>query len=101
MAEALPRVTAAMSPAVRGAATELAHWGYGALGGAAFALLPESLRSRRAAGPLFGLAIWVGFERVIAPLLGLRREGRRVRAALAADHVLYGVLVAEARRPRS
>ena len=40
----------------RRAAIELAHWGYGAAGGAAFAALPEALRRRPWAGPIYGIA---------------------------------------------
>jgi hypothetical protein len=64
------------------------------------------VRSRRRwAGPIYGLLIWLGFELGLAPLLGLReaRERRLVeRAALAADHLLYGLVLSEIRaRPRS
>ena len=90
----------------RRAVIELAHWGYGAVGGVGFALLPKSVRRRRRwVGPIYGLLIWLGFELGIAPLLGLReaRESRLVeRAALAADHVLYGLVLSEIRaRPRT
>jgi hypothetical protein len=83
------------------AVIELAHWLYGAGGGAAFALLPrEALRSAWA-GPAYGLATWVAFEISIAPLLGLA-QARRVRVAerlmFAADHLLYGVVLAGDRR---
>jgi hypothetical protein len=90
----------------RRAVVELAHWGYGAAGGVGFALLPRAMRSqRRWVGPIYGLLIWLGFELGIAPLLGLReaRESRLVeRGALAADHLLYGLVLSEIRaRPRS
>jgi hypothetical protein len=78
------------------AAEEAAHWAYGALGGALFDVLPGPVRSRRWAGPLYGLALWLGYEAAIAPLLGLRhaQEPRPVeRLAFAADHLLYGVVV--------
>ena len=55
----------------RRAAVELAHWGYGAGGGVAFALLPDSVRRVPWAGPIYGLAVWLGFELGIAPALGL------------------------------
>jgi len=86
----------------RRAAIELFHWGYGAGGGAAFALLPDAVRRRRWAGPVYGLAIWLGFELGIAPVLGLSqsKELRPVdRAGLAADHLLYGLVLSEM-RPR-
>jgi hypothetical protein len=88
----------------RRAAIEAFHWGYGAGGGAAFALLPDGLRRRRWAGPLYGLAIWLGFELGIAPLLGLSQSKKLRpvdRAGLAADHVLYGLVLSEMReRPQ-
>ena len=85
----------------RRSAVELAHWGYGAAGGAVFGLLPESTRRRAWAGPLYGLAVWVGFEVGIAPALGLTQASTlrlAERAALAADHLLYGLVLSETRR---
>jgi uncharacterized membrane protein YagU involved in acid resistance len=85
----------------RGSAIELAHWGYGAVGGVAFALLPESLRRQPWAGSIYGLVLWLGFEAVLAPALGLKQAGKArpvERAALAADHLLYGVVLSEFRR---
>jgi hypothetical protein len=88
----------------RPSAIELAHWGYGAVGGAAFGALPEPLRRARWAGPVYGLVVWAGFEAALAPLLGLEqaKKPRPVeRAALAADHLLYGLVLSEFRqRPR-
>lgn len=85
----------------RDAAIEVAHWGYGAAGGAGYGLLPARVRHHPLAGPAYGLLIWVSFEIGIAPLLGLkqaRRLGRgRERVALAADHALYGLVLAEIR----
>ena len=88
----------------RRAAVELAHWAYGAAGGAAFAVLPAGVRRRAWAGPAYGLAVWLGFEAAIAPALGLK-QARRLRAAeraaLAADHLLYGLVHTEIRaRPQ-
>jgi hypothetical protein len=89
----------------RRAAVELAHWGYGAAGGAVFGMLPEGIRRhRRWAGPAYGLLVWLGFEAGIAPLLGLK-QARKLRAAeraaLAADHLLYGLVLSEIRaRPQ-
>jgi hypothetical protein len=85
----------------RRAAVELAHWSYGAAGGAVFAALPENLRRRRWAGPFYGLGVWAGFELVLAPLLGLEqaKKPRSLdRAALAADHLLYGLVLSEFRQ---
>jgi hypothetical protein len=78
------------------ARVELAHWGYGAGGGAAFALLPESIRRAPWAGPVYGLALWGSFELGIAPALKLSQSKRlrpRDRLALALDHALYGFVV--------
>jgi hypothetical protein len=86
---------------LRRAVQELCHWGYGAAGGAAFAMLPQGLRRRAWSGPLYGLGIWLGFEAAIAPALGLRqaKKPRPVdRVALAADHILYGYVLSELRR---
>ena len=50
---------------------------------------------------LYGLVILAGFELVQAPLLGLKqaKELRPLeRVALAADHLLYGLVLSETRR---
>jgi hypothetical protein len=80
---------------------ELAHWAFGAQAGAMFAVLPDGVRRQPWAGPAFGLVVWAGFEAGIAPALGLKqaKEVRPVeRAALAADHLLYGFVLSEMRR---
>jgi hypothetical protein len=82
---------------------ELAHWSYGAAGGAIFGALPEKLRHRAWAGPIYGFLLWIGFEAGIAPVLGLK-QARKLRplerSALAADHLLYGLVLSEfGRRP--
>ncbi len=85
-------------PRLRGAAMELSHWGFGAVGGALFGVLPRGLRRRGWAGPAYGLLVWLGFELGLAPALGLAqaRKPRLVeRAAFAADHVLYGIVLAK------
>ena len=80
---------------------EVAHWAFGAGGGAAFGMLPRAVRRHPWVGPVYGLVVWLGFELGIAPALGLS-QAKRVRLvdrlALAADHVLYG-LVLSATRP--
>ncbi|MET0600997.1 MAG: hypothetical protein ABW167_03325 [Baekduia sp.] len=49
--------------------------------------------------------MWLGFELVLAPVLGLshgRRHGAIARVALMADHALYGLVLSELReRPRT
>jgi hypothetical protein len=45
--------------------------------------------------------VWIGFEVGISPVLGLRHAKRPMleqRAALAADHLLYGLILSEIRR---
>jgi hypothetical protein len=83
------------------AAIELAHWTYGTGGGVAFALLPSGARRRAWAGPAYGLLLWVGFEAGLAPLLGVAQAHKpraAERAALAVDHLLYGLVLSELRR---
>jgi hypothetical protein len=91
----VPSLFARVPPEYRAAAVELSHWAFGATAGAAFALLPERVRRRRLAGPAYGLVVWLAFETVLAPALGLRVESRpaRERLALALDHALYGAVV--------
>ena len=88
----------------RRAAIEVAHWTYGAVGGAAYAVLPQQIRRRPWSGPAYGLLVWAGFELCLAPVLGLKqaKKPRPVeRAALAADHLLYGLVLSEVRaRPQ-
>lgn len=86
---------------------ELAHWGYGAVGGAAFALLPRWLHEKRWVGAGYGVVTWLVFELSIAPVLGLR-QARRIRAVerltFLGDHILYGAILGADRhrwaRPR-
>ncbi len=86
----------------RDEAVELAHWGYGAVAGAAFALLPRRARGGSLAGAAYGPATWLAFEAGVAPLLRLRTPRQRTaaeRAALVADHLLYGLVLAPPARP--
>ncbi len=91
------RLLRRLSPPHREVAIELAHWGYGSAGGAAFGLLPVAVRRHPAAGPAYGLGAWLLFELVVEPLLGLgipRRRKITTRAMLLLDHALYGTVVA-------
>jgi hypothetical protein len=85
---------ARVPPERRGAALELAHWAYGAAGGALFAA--TSARGRTA-GVAYGIALWALFEAVVAPTLGAPHRERPTteRLALLADHVLYGFILAD------
>ena len=92
----LRAVFARVAPERRDAALELAHWVYGGAAALGYAGLPASARGARWSGPLYGLATWALFEAVIGPLLGApeRRRHLTERALVAADHVLYGAIVA-------
>lgn len=97
-----PRMVERLGAGHQAAIIELAHWCYGAIGGAAFGLLPSRVRSDPRTGPVYGLFIWLAFEFGIAPLLGVRYpEQRRLahRAMLALDHMMYGAVVAERLAP--
>ena len=59
------------------------------------AAAPRGLRRRAFAGPVYGLFVWLGFE-LGSPSLGLKHAKRprpSWRAALAGDHVLYGLVL--------
>ena len=96
--EAVPGLLARIPPERRDEAIELAHWAYGGLAGAAFAALPRRFRRGSWAGPLYGVGIWAVFETGVVPLVfgpGFAARPRiGERLALAADHVLYGLVVA-------
>ncbi|MBA3787687.1 MAG: hypothetical protein H0X21_03215 [Actinobacteria bacterium] len=82
---------------LRGEAVELGHWLYGAAGGAVYGALVRPRLRGRWVGPAYGLAIWAAFETGLVPLLGLEHtEERKIvsRLLVAADHILYGVIVA-------
>ncbi|GLY67855.1 hypothetical protein [Amycolatopsis taiwanensis] len=99
--EHAPKIICRMSPGQRDGLIVLMHWAYGAGGGTVFGLLPDRVRLKPWAGPIFGAALWLLFEVVLVPVLGLQaRRGKalRERAALAADHLLYGAILSEFRR---
>jgi hypothetical protein len=80
----------------RDVVVELSHWAFGATAGAVFGALPSPIRHQRWAGPAYGLGVWIGFETVLAPLLGTDHVPRRKvvgRAMLLADHLLYGLVL--------
>ena len=96
--EGMPALLARVPAEHRDEAIEVAHWAYGAVAGAVYANLPGPLRHRGWAGPAYGIAVWLLFEAVLGPaLLGLERTKQRPlseRLTLAADHTLYGAVVA-------
>ena len=80
------------------AVIELAHWAYGSVAGLAYGLLPDRVRRSRWAGPGYGMATWLVYELGIAPALGVQVAKRRTvmsRVMLVADHLLYGLVVAD------
>ena len=83
---------------------ELVHWAMGGVFGIGFGLLPENVRRRPWSGPVYGLLVWLGFDSVVAPALGLKERGwpkGRERAVFIADHLLFGFVLNEMReRPR-
>lgn len=90
---------------------ELAHWFYGAVGGAAFAVLPRPLLRSRWVGLAYGVLTVLMFELGIVPVLGLdkaKKIRKAERLAFTADHLLYGLILAgggewalpETERPR-
>jgi hypothetical protein len=98
--QAPPQQIAGEQSGLRRAAVEVAHWTFGAAAAAVFGSLPDTWRNRAWTGPVYGLAIWTGFE-ATAPLLGLpHAESGNVtqRLAIAADHALYGFILDETRR---
>ena len=101
--DAVPHLLARVPRPYRDEAIELAHWSYGAVGGATFALLPAAIRRHRWSGPIYGIGTWSFFQGVLAPMLGLRKPSERSaseRAAVIVDHVFYGLVVAGRPRPR-
>jgi hypothetical protein len=88
----------------RRATVEVMHWSVGVVGGAIFGALPDGLRRARWFGPVYGLGILASYDFGIAPLLGLKQAKRpkpAEQAALMADHLVYGLILAELReRPR-
>jgi hypothetical protein len=88
----------------RGAVVELIHWVMGAVFGLGFGVLPESIRLRAWAGPAYGFLVWLGFETVASPGLGLKRRRwphGKERAVFVVDHLLFGLVLTEMRsRPR-
>jgi hypothetical protein len=85
-------------PRRRSAAVHVIHTLVGAAGGLGFGLVPDGVRRRVWAGPAWGVAIWLSYETVAAPVLGLRHSGReRVTEHLLflLDHLVYGYVLSE------
>jgi hypothetical protein len=88
----------------RDAVIELVHWAVGGLIGAAYGLLPESLRQKAWSGVVLGFLVWLGFETTVSPALGLKQRRwphGKERAVFIVDHLLFGLILSELRaRPR-
>jgi uncharacterized membrane protein YagU involved in acid resistance len=83
---------------------ELVHWWMGGVFGIVYGLLPDTWRRRAWSGPVYGVLVWLGFDAVVAPALGLTTRDwpkGRERAVFIADHLLFGSVLNEIReRPR-
>jgi hypothetical protein len=87
-AEPSPRMRARLGTAV--------HYAFGGSVGAGYALLAGiAPRVRAAHGSLYGTAIWLLFDEMVLPALGLSLGGRqlpaRVHAYALAGHWVYGL----------
>jgi hypothetical protein len=94
--QAAPAAVSQLPKRQREVVTQLAHWLYGASGGAAYALLAERIRRRAWSGPAYGGGLWLLFELAISPALQLEYARERPiawRAMIILDHLLYGVIV--------
>jgi len=79
------------------ALVELAHWFYGAVGGAVYTQLPPKLLRKRWIGIGYGIATWLAFELGLAPILGLDQAKQirpMERLMFAVDHLVYGTILA-------
>ena len=91
-----PRLVRNLSRDHAEAVEVLLHWFYGAFGGAVYGSLPSGWRRAPWSGPLYGAMLWVLFDAVLAPLLGVAVHHRRPvldRISLVADHLLYGTVL--------
>lgn len=98
LSEGVPALLKAVPEHRRVAAIELMHWGYGAVAGSVYALVPAKIRRRRISGPIYGVLVWSAFEFGLAPALGLSHaRGSRPweRTALLIDHAFFGIVVGE------
>lgn len=94
--EAIPKLMAVVPAPMRPGVVDLLHVGYGAFGGAIYAAIPPRWRRHWASGPAFGMALWLGYNAGIVPLLELHPDRPRRPhevVVLAGDHVLYGVVI--------
>jgi hypothetical protein len=96
---AMPELLRGLDSGQRQAVIEFAHWAYGAGGGAVYALLPETIRRNTLVGLGYGAGTWVVYDRLVAPLVGQKREGGAAQdLSLLADHLMYGAILARVLR---
>jgi len=79
----------------RDIAAPVVHYVFGALMGAAYGALAESVPStRKGNGIPFGLALWAAGDEIAVPALGLARKPWQqpfeAHAAMFASHIVYG-----------
>lgn len=81
-------------------ATLFSHFGYGALGGIAYALIADKvpIKSPMAKGTLFGLSVWAASYYGLIPALKLRPKGEHMSTKrnlmMIAAHVIWGASLA-------
>lgn len=85
-------------------ATLFSHFGYGALGGVAYALLADKVpvKSPVVKGTLFGLSVWAISYYGLIPALNLRPKGEHMTSKrnlmMIAAHVVWGTSLAYAEK---
>jgi hypothetical protein len=102
--EAIPKLMAAVPESARPGVVDLLHLGYGALGGAVYTAVPQRWRRHWVSGPAYGMALWLGYNAAAVPLLRLHPDrSRRPHEVvmLAADHLLYGLVIGWLGGPRT
>jgi len=94
--EGVPGLLGKIPPQHRDESIEIAHWAFGATAGVGFRALPDRVKRQAWIGPAYGIALWAGFEVVLRRLFELSKPRRKPyeRLAVAADHALYGIIVA-------
>jgi putative membrane protein len=92
-----------LTPAMKTAATEAIHWGFGATVGAAYGVMAEYYPAATAKeGASFGLAVGTLIHEGALPAIGLSAdhgdETLRERTSEMTSHVVYGVVTEFVRR---
>jgi hypothetical protein len=92
-----PRLVVLLSDDRERAFAEIAHWAYGGICGLAYGEIVRRRPARsRVWGALYGGAVLGLYRAAIAPALGIgtsRRNAVDDQLMLAADHVLFGVVL--------